>query len=74
MEALPQDQCPLCGGANQCAPARTGRLDVPCWCTTVAVPAEVLARIPQAQIRRACLCPRCAAGLDAVPSTPPPSS
>lgn len=67
-QALPNPACPLCGGANQCAPAQTGRLDVACWCTLAAVSREALARVPETLIDRACLCPRCAAGL---PTTEP---
>lgn len=67
MQALPNRICPLCGGANQCAPAESGRLDLACWCTRVAIPAEVLQRIPADQLNRACLCPRCAGLRDAVP-------
>lgn len=65
LQALPNNLCPLCGGANQCAPAQAGRLDVECWCTRAAVSREALARVPEALVNRACLCPRCAAGLSA---------
>ncbi|HEX5358003.1 MAG TPA: cysteine-rich CWC family protein [Aquabacterium sp.] len=64
MEALPYHLCPLCGGANQCAPARAGSLDVPCWCTTAAIHPLALMQIPADLLNKACLCPRCAAGLD----------
>ena len=40
---LPATGCPLCGGPNGCAPAVSGSFDSPCWCTTVQIPAEVLA-------------------------------
>jgi hypothetical protein len=65
MKALPNTTCPLCGGANQCAPASTGSLETPCWCTQVTISREALARIPADSIDRACLCPRCAGVLDA---------
>jgi hypothetical protein len=63
MQALENLVCPLCGGANQCAPARAGHFDVPCWCTTAAINPEALARVPAHLVDKACLCPRCAAGL-----------
>lgn len=58
--ALPALVCPLCGGANQCAPASSGTLDVPCWCTKATIDREALARVPKAFVDKACLCPRCA--------------
>jgi len=58
---LPNVICPLCGGANECAPAESGRFDLECWCRTVRISAEALARIPPELAGKACLCPRCAA-------------
>jgi Cysteine-rich CWC len=57
---LPATGCPLCGGPNGCAPAVSGSFDSPCWCTTVRIPAEVLARVPVAQRGLACICRACA--------------
>lgn len=54
-------QCPLCGGPNACAPARCGRYDVACWCTSARFPPELLARVPEAQRGLACICAGCAA-------------
>jgi hypothetical protein len=65
LAALPNTRCPLCGGANDCTPAATGRLDVACWCTTAAISPEALARVPAELVNKACLCPRCAAGMNA---------
>lgn len=70
LPALPNQQCPLCGGANQCAPARAGRLDVECWCTKATISPQALARVPAEWVNRACLCPRCAAGLGLPASSP----
>ena len=61
-DEVPYSFCPLCGGANQCAPASTGRLEVECWCTKATISREALARIPSELINKACLCPRCASG------------
>lgn len=66
---LPNSTCPLCGGANQCAPARAGTFDVECWCRTTPVRPEALARVAPEQRGQACLCPRCAvAGERALPA------
>ncbi|TDU32447.1 cysteine-rich CWC protein [Panacagrimonas perspica] len=71
MNPLPNTVCPICGGSNQCAPASTGTFDVECWCTTASVSAEALARVPADLIDKACLCPRCAAGLNLSGSAQP---
>ena len=60
MNPLPNTACPLCGRANDCAVARCGSFEVDCWCRDVAVSRESLARLPEADRGRACLCPRCA--------------
>lgn len=70
LEALPNTICPLCGGANNCAPAAAGSLDVPCWCSTVAVSKEALAQVPAGLVNKACLCPRCAASLPGALTAP----
>lgn len=57
---LPATGCPLCGGPNGCAPAVSGTFDSPCWCTTVEIPAAVLAQVPAAQRGQACICRACA--------------
>ncbi|HTO20667.1 MAG TPA: cysteine-rich CWC family protein [Pseudomonas sp.] len=61
---LPHQRCPLCGAANQCAPASAGHFDVECWCTQATVSPQALQRLPADQVDRACLCPRCAAGVE----------
>jgi hypothetical protein len=38
---------------------------VECWCTTAPVSQAALARVPTHLVNKACLCPRCAAGLPA---------
>ena len=53
----PNHACPVCGGANACAPARSGSFDTPCWCTSVTIPA---ANIRGSEDRASCLCMRCA--------------
>ena len=61
---LPNLVCPLCGGANQCAPATSGHMDTPCWCQTASISAEALTRIPPELVMKACLCPRCATAVE----------
>jgi hypothetical protein len=69
MEPLPEQACPLCGGPNHCAVAAAGTFSARCWCQDVAFPPELLARIPDEQRGKACLCPACAgaAGADSAP-------
>ena len=64
-QPLANTVCPLCGGANQCAPASAGTFEVPCWCTRAPISREALAKIPPERVGKACLCPRCAGVLDA---------
>jgi len=59
-EALANHDCPLCGGANDCALARSGRVDVPCWCESATFGAALLARVPQPLRGTACVCVGCA--------------
>jgi hypothetical protein len=58
--ALREPACPLCGGANHCAPAVSGNLETPCWCSHARFTPELLARV-QASGGRGCICARCAA-------------
>jgi hypothetical protein len=64
--------CPLCGQANRCAmevERETGVKQPPCWCTRVDFSAELLARIPEASRRKACVCQACAlTGADTRPA------
>ena len=55
--------CPLCGKPNQCAMAQaslTGEVAAPCWCVNVSFSPELLARVPAAAQRKACICLACA--------------
>ena len=67
MQPAPEHCCPVCGLANQCVPAREGSFEVACWCTTVHIRPEALARIPGDRVGKACLCPRCAAFAEGAP-------
>ena len=61
MTPLRAPACPLCGEANECAAARAGTFDTPCWCTSATFSAELLAAVPAAASGRACICRGCAA-------------
>lgn len=55
-------RCPLCGGDNRCAveiEKATGEPQPPCWCVSETFSAELLARIPEAARRQACVCQAC---------------
>jgi hypothetical protein len=56
--------CPLCGGANACAmevQRATGKAQPPCWCTRATFTPALLASVPEASRRKACICAGCAA-------------
>jgi len=55
--------CPLCGQPNACAgqiERQTGVAQPPCWCNQATFSAELLARVPEAARRKACICQACA--------------
>ena len=52
--------CPLCNGSNECAVASSGNFDTPCWCSGVTMDPAALARVPETERGRACLCRKCA--------------
>jgi hypothetical protein len=51
--------CPACGAANNCRRAATDLYKGPCWCESVAVSAEAIARLPESVRGAACLCRAC---------------
>lgn len=55
--------CPLCGKENKCAneiEKATGVKQEPCWCTEVKFDSDLLARVPEELVRKACICRECA--------------
>ena len=56
----PNLQCPVCGGPNDCAPARSGKFETPCWCALVTVSSAPIAALSEGQRNQSCLCRRCA--------------
>jgi prepilin-type N-terminal cleavage/methylation domain-containing protein/prepilin-type processing-associated H-X9-DG protein len=51
--------CPLCGAANGCLLAARVAGKNQCWCAHEEFPAELLARVPEPQRHRACICQGC---------------
>ena len=62
---LPQANvtCPACGGPNDCAPARSGSFDTPCWCAELAVDPAAIAALLDGKRAGSCLCRRCLSNL-----------
>ena len=52
-------RCPLCGGANECQLSSPVAYKGQCWCASVEIPAELLARVPENLRNRACICRSC---------------
>ncbi|MFO1488424.1 MAG: cysteine-rich CWC family protein [Verrucomicrobiota bacterium] len=52
-------RCPLCGQANQCQLCTGDAYKGSCWCLSLSIPDELLARVPAEQRNRACLCAGC---------------
>ena len=53
--------CPLCGRPNDCQLCGTACHKGPCWCASVAIPEELVARVPVELKNRACICKECIA-------------
>lgn len=51
--------CPLCGRLNGCQMCSATAAGEPCWCHEVIMPAELLARVPEAARNVACICREC---------------
>jgi hypothetical protein len=53
--------CPLCGNPNECALAQSGSAETPCWCHGVEIDPAIIAKVPEVQRNKSCICRRCAA-------------
>jgi hypothetical protein len=53
--------CPLCCGPNGCQLCSPAAYKGPCWCASVEIPKELLARVPEELRNRACICRQCVA-------------
>ena len=62
-DARPQlgrdEQCPLCGGDNQCRVAKGHLYKGPCWCHEISVPGHLLQRLAAERVETTCLCRPC---------------
>jgi hypothetical protein len=59
--------CPLCGGPNGCAPARSASFAEPCWCEAASFDLVLLQRVPAGSRGTACICAACT-GVVAAPT------
>ncbi len=50
--------CPLCGKENNCGYEKGLEHGI-CWCTTIKVPKELLAQVPEEVKGKACVCRDC---------------
>ena len=66
MNAAEASICPLCLQGNECAMVKGS---IECWCKRVAIPADVLARVPEPMKGTVCVCRRCAEGAAAPPGS-----
>ena len=67
-------RCPICGQPNRCAmevERATGVKQDACWCTQVDFSPDLLARVPAAARRQACICAECAAKQVSLSPAPP---
>lgn len=53
------NECPLCGGLNECQICSPATHKGPCWCAHMDIPAALLARVPEHLRGRACICRNC---------------
>ena len=58
-DAVDPKRCPLCGVDNACGSEASASS---CWCWDMEIPADVLAKVPEAAQGRACVCRACATG------------
>jgi len=56
MNELRLDRCPICGGPNDCGMA-AGKNE--CWCASVKISAEALAKAPEGAKGKVCVCRKC---------------
>lgn len=59
MNSFNPAECPLCGNANGCQLCSPVVYKGQCWCAHEDIPAELLARVPEAFRNRACICRSC---------------
>jgi Family of unknown function (DUF5522)/Cysteine-rich CWC len=60
--AVDPARCPLCGQSNDCRQCTSEVYKGPCWCMTMTIPDELLARVPAELKDKACICRACVMG------------
>jgi prepilin-type N-terminal cleavage/methylation domain-containing protein/prepilin-type processing-associated H-X9-DG protein len=64
--ALPDpNQCPLCGGANECQLCSPAAYKGPCWCAQTQIPEALLAQVPPELKNKSCICHACVSAFHA---------
>jgi len=53
------EQCPVCGGDNQCRMAKGHLYKGPCWCVEIIVSSHILRSLATDRFEPACLCRSC---------------
>ena len=60
MECLSRaEQCPVCGGDNQCRVAKGHLYKGPCWCEEITVPGRALGDCLADRLEPVCVCRSC---------------
>jgi prepilin-type N-terminal cleavage/methylation domain-containing protein/prepilin-type processing-associated H-X9-DG protein len=67
------ENCPLCGGANDCQLCTPAAHKGPCWCVKTEIPEALLARVPEEFRNRACICQNCVENFQREPQSIPNS-
>jgi hypothetical protein len=53
------EECPLCGGDNQCRVVKGHLYKGPCWCHEIVISGHILRRLARDLPEQTCLCPTC---------------
>ena len=72
-DLLDAAECPLCRQPNECQLCTPSAYKGPCWCATVKIPGELIARVSPEALNKACICQECVARFHRgeQPSLPP---
>jgi hypothetical protein len=62
------ERCPLCGGPNGCAVAKSSNDDAPCWCRDAIISEAAISRVPFELLGKACICVHCASKYEKSPA------
>ena len=59
MSRINEKQCPICNQINHCQQAMDKDSDEKCWCIDAHFPAQVMEKVPEHLVNRACICQNC---------------